>query len=112
MIDVTGDVVTALKTIKGTSVEYQQPKKTAKYPVITYYEAGNVPDTSADDAEYTSLIAIMVDVWAATAGKMADIALEVDRVMTSIGFVRRMAYELPDPSGKYRKTMRYEIVCA
>jgi len=104
------EVAAALKELNGVHVYYQFPKTGAAFPAVTYYETANAPNDVADDGEYTSIIAIMIDVWADTAAELTDISHRVNIAMYGIGFVRKLAQELSDPSGKCRKTMRFEII--
>lgn len=93
MIDLSGTILNALKTdfslnklINGKVFELVPPTK-QKPPYITFFELANDEGEAADDDEYTSSIEFQVDLW--TSGSYEAIAIEVCRVMKSLGFSRK-----------------------
>ncbi len=109
MIDIKKDVAEKLSRISGVKINYYYPRSFNELPVITYYELSNSPEVFADDLEYSSNIAIQVDVWALNVGDMTDIAIKVSEIMVADGFKRAFAAEFFESgTGIHHKTMRFE----
>lgn len=80
-----------------------------EYPRITYFEMTNLDANHADDAAYSSRLVYQVDVWSKT--NPDAIAVEVDRLMKSIGFFRIGGADLyEDGTQVYHKALRFGIV--
>jgi len=107
MYDAKPEIKSLLEDIAGVSVSDQFPSSSTKTPHITFKEADN-SNYRAMREEIQSEIIILIDVWHTRS--TGDIAKEVDEKMNSIGFLRKFAADLNDPSGMKRKTMRYRGV--
>ncbi len=79
-----------------------------EYPRITFFEITNVDANHADDQAYSSRMVYQVDVWSKR--NPDPIAIEVDRVMKSVGFVRTGGADLyEDDVQVYHRALRYGI---
>lgn len=80
-----------------------------EYPRITFFEITNFDANHADDAAYSSRMLYQVDVWSKE--NPDQIAVEVDRIMKSIGFVRTGGADLyEDDTQVFHRALRYGIV--
>ncbi|HMM32068.1 MAG TPA: hypothetical protein PKB13_09860 [Clostridia bacterium] len=90
-------------------VFFSSPDDDADLPCISYLELNNTPSGGADDEEYTSAVEIAVDIWGENSPEeISAIALDVDREMMAIGFVRTSAPDIPPEEGTYHKNITYE----
>lgn len=111
MIDVKYDVKKALDGIEGVRAFFYFPNNFATLPCISYYEANNAPNVSADDDEYLSEIIYVVDVWGKSSEIVSDIAIKVDSCLKAIGFRREFSHDISNPESKVRqKTMRFKLI--
>ncbi|REK69341.1 tail completion protein gp17 [Paenibacillus paeoniae] len=107
MIDIKPVVNALLSSIPGVTVSDAFPTKDAKLPYISFYELVN-QDPLTIASSPLSDISVQIDVWHNRS--TGAIAAQVDSLLNSIGMRRKMANDIPDPSGLKRKTMRYRGV--
>jgi hypothetical protein len=80
-----------------------------EYPRITFFEITNFDANYADDAAYSSRMLYQVDIWSKE--NPDPIAVEVDRIMKSIGFARTGGADLfEDDTKVYHRALRYGIL--
>lgn len=103
-----------LKEISNVEVSFFYPQKWTdidKTPAISYYEMDNSMASKADDEEYSSNIAIQIDIWAKSSSLCSNLAIEVNKKMEDLGFERMLALDLYEQETKiYHKTMRFEKI--
>lgn len=105
--DIKPVINTLLSSISGVTVSDAFPAKGAKMPHISFYELTN-QDPLTIASSPLSDISVQIDVWHnRSTGALAE---QVDALLNSIGMRRKMANDVPDPSGLKRKTMRYRGV--
>jgi len=103
---------TALTTLLGSGqrifFHFPDDANVATFPRITYFELDNIGNLYADNTEYGSEIDYQVDVWH-TASTTA-IALQVDAIMTGLGFARIGGTDLYEEADRvFHKAMRFRI---
>lgn len=112
MINLKPQILKKLEEISDVEVSYFYPQKWTnldKKPAISYYEMDNSMSSKADDEEYSSNIAIQIDVWAKSSSKCSSLAIEVNDKMSELDFERTMSMDLFEQETKiYHKTMRFE----
>lgn len=97
--------------LKGQHIYRQFPAESADFDahsLIVYSETGNKPHTVADEVELVSQIIMQVDVWSKASA--SDIALNVDRVMASLGGTRIDAPDDDQDAPRQCKAMAYEFI--
>ena len=98
-----------VKLLGGQRVYAVRAPNADEYPRITYFEMTNLDANHADDKAYSSRMVYQVDVW--SKGNPDPIAIEVDRVMKSIGFVRNGGVDLyEDDTQVDHRALRYGII--
>lgn len=110
MINLKPQILKKLKEISDVEVSFLYPEKWVKgKKLISYYELENSEAQSADDEEYSSNIAIQIDVWCDLPSECSKVANEVDKKMKLLDFKRTLAMDLyEDGAMKHHKTMRFE----
>lgn len=110
MINLKPQIYEKLKEISNVEVSYFYPEKWVKgKKLISYYELDNSEASGADDEEYSSNIAIQVDIWCDMPSKCSKLAIEVNKKMRELGFSRTLALDLYEQGAmKHHKTMRFE----
>lgn len=112
MINLKPQILKKLEEIPDVEISYFYPQKwsnLSKKPAISYYEMDNSMSSKADDEEYSSNIAIQVDIWAKSSSKCSKLAIEVNSKMEELEFERTLALDLFENETKiYHKTMRFE----
>lgn len=112
MINLKPQILKKLEEIPDVEIFYFYPQKwsnLSKKPAISYYEMDNSMSSKADDEEYSSNIAIQVDIWAKSSSKCSKLAIEVNSKMEELEFERTLALDLFENETKiYHKTMRFE----
>ena len=112
MINLKPQVLKKLEEITDVEVSYFYPQKWSnldKKPAISYYEMYNSVSSRADDDEYSSNIAIQVDIWAKSSSKCSKLAVEVNEKMEELEFERTLSTDLfEQETNIYHKTMRFE----
>ena len=112
MINLKPQVLEKLKEISNVEVSYFYPQKWTnldKKPAISYYEMDNSVSSKADDNEYSSNIAIQIDIWAKSPSKCSDLFIQVNKKMEELDFERTLATDLFEQETKiYHKTIRFE----
>lgn len=112
MINLKPQILKRLEEIPDVEVSYFYPQKWTnldKKPAISYFEMDNSVSSKADDKEYSSNIAIQVDIWAKSSSKCSNLAIEVNKKMEELEFERTLALDLFEQETKiYHKTMRFE----
>lgn len=105
-------ILKKLKEISDIEVSYFYPQKwndLEKKPAISYYEMDNSISSKADDEEYSSNIAIQIDIWAKSPSKCSKLAIDVNNKMVELDFERTLAMDLfEQETNIYHKTMRFE----
>ena len=105
-------ILKKLEGISDVEVSYFYPQKWSnldKKPAISYHEMDNSISSKADDEEYSSNIAIQIDIWAKSSSKCSKVAIEVNSKMEELEFERTLATDLYEKETKiYHKTMRFE----
>jgi|GEM_PF-2832564 len=107
------EVVAALgRAFDPERVSFVAPDADAVLPCISYMELNDVPNSDADDEEYTTLEEYAVDVWGETSEDVTPIAGAVDDEMVALGFRRTHCTDVPraDLDDVYHKNMIYERV--
>ena len=112
MINLKPQVYKKLQEISNVEVSYFYPEKWIKGKnLISYYELDNSEADNADDEEYSSNIAMQVDVWGNAPSDCSKLAIEVNKKMKEIGFRRTLALDLHEEGAiKHHKTMRFEKI--
>lgn len=96
MLDVTPQLVSALKTIQGADVKYEMfMDSSTSLPCITYMQIKNA-DTKVGDTFGYSEIAYDVTVWSKSVSEMYDYAQKVDKQLRNLGYKRTNSNELND----------------
>lgn len=110
MINLKPQIYEKLKEISNVEVSYFYPEKWIKgKKLISYYELDNSEASGADDEEYSSNIAIQVDIWCDMPSECSKLAIEVNKKMKELEFVRTLALDLYEQGAmKHHKTMRFE----
>jgi hypothetical protein len=109
MIDYHAKLVSALNTVLPTCYEMALTSKT-QTPCISYMEINNYSTSTGDTLGY-SRITYQVKVWADNIGVIQNYALEIDKVLRPLGFMRISSGELYDNnSSMIQKIMTYEAL--
>lgn len=109
MINYHKDLVSALNSVLPSHYEMALTSNT-NVPCISYMEINNYVSTYADKMEY-SRIAYQVKVWANDITLIQKYALEIDKVLRPLGWVRISSGELYDnQSTMIQKIMTYEAL--
>ena len=110
MINLKPQILKKLEEISDVEVSYFYPEKWVKgKKLISYYELDNSEAENADDEEYSSNIAIQVDIWCDTPSECSSLAIEVNKKMRDMGFHRTLCLDLREEGAvKHHKTMRFE----
>lgn len=114
MINLKPQILKKLEEISDVEVSFIYPEKWSnldKKPAISYYEMDNSISSKADDEEYSSNIAIQIDIWTKSSSKSSEIAIQVNEKMEELEFERTLATDLYEQETKiYHKTMRFEKI--
>lgn len=112
MINIKPQVLKKLEEISNVEVSFFYPQKWTKgKKLISYYELDNSEADNADDEEYSSNIAMQVDVWCDSSSECSKLAIEVNKKMKGLGFKRTLALDLFEQNAvKHHKTMRFEKI--
>lgn len=99
-----------LEEISDAEVSFFYPEEWTKGKrLISYYELDNSETSEADDEEYSSNVAIQVDAWCDTSSQCSKLAIEINKKMRELGFIRTLALDLYEEKAlKHHKTMRFE----
>ena len=109
MINLKPQILKKLKEISDVEVSYFYPQDWAKLPAISYYEMDNSMASKADDEEYSSNIAIQIDIWSKSSSQCSKLAIQVNEKMEDLEFERTLAVDLfEQDTNIYHKTMRFE----
>ncbi|MDU4671774.1 MAG: hypothetical protein E6Y30_06865 [Finegoldia magna] len=91
----------------ATNVTDTYPADWETFPVVIYLEEENKPHEWLDNGvEETTYLRYKVDIF--DKESTSNIAVEVDKVFSSLGLKRTMAQDMPDPSNLRHKVMRFE----
>lgn len=112
MINLKPQILNKLKEISDVEISYFYPEDWKKgEKLISYYELDNSEAEHADDKEYSSNVAIQIDVWCDSPSECSKLAIKVNEKMHELDFRRTLAVDLhEDGAIKYHKTMRFEKV--
>jgi len=103
------DDAALVKLLGGQRIYAIHAPNADEYPRITYFEMTNFDRNYADDQAYSSRMVYQVDIW--SKGNPDPIALEVDRVMKTIGFARVGGADLYENDVQvYHRALRYGIL--
>lgn len=110
MINMKPQVYSKLQEISDVEVSYFYPEKWTKgKKLISYYELDNSEAEDADDEEYSSNIAMQIDIWCDAPSECSKLAIKVNEKMKELGFKRTLSLDLyEDGAIKHHKTMRFE----
>lgn len=109
MINYHSELVKALKTVLPTHYEMTLTAKT-QTPCISYMELNNYVSTNGETLGY-SVITYQVKVWGNDIAAIQQYALEIDKVLRPIGFMRISSGELYDrESTMIQKIMTFEAM--
>lgn len=111
MINFHTKLVSALETVLPTHYEMTLTSKT-KTPCISYMELSNSSASEVIGATigYSDIV-YQIKVWANNIGVIQDYAIEVDKVMRSLGFKRNSSNELYDNnSSMIQKVLTYQAL--
>ena len=112
MTNLKPQILKKLEEISNVEVSYFYPQEwsnLSEKSAISYYEMDNSISSKADDEEYSSNIAIQIDIWAKSPSQCSKLAIEVNRKMAELDFERTLALDLFEQETKiYHKTMRFE----
>ena len=112
MINLKPQILKKLEEISDVEVSYFYPQKwsdLSKRPAISYYEMDNSMASKADDEEYSSNIAIQIDIWAKSSSQCSSLAIQKNKKMEELDFERTLAADLfEQETNIYHKTMRFE----
>ena len=107
-------ILAALRGVPGVADVfwwYPSSSSFAALPVISYYEAVNIPAQMGDNREYLSEQQFVVDVWGKTSDEADGIAAGVDAALAGIGCVREFCADVRDDNAAARhKSMRFQLV--
>lgn len=95
-----------LKVCENTSDSY--PQNFSNLPAVQYVEEENRVEEFTDDKEQTSYIRFRIDIW--DNKSTSQIAVDIDDVMSALGFLRTSCADVPDPSALKHKQIRYEAL--
>lgn len=112
MINLKPQVKNKLEEISNVEVYFFYPEEWTKGKrLISYYELDNSDSESADDEDYSSNIAIQIDIWCDSSSECSKLAIEVDKKMKELEFRRTLALDLYEKDAlKHHKTMRFEKI--
>lgn len=111
MINYHSDLVSALNKVLPTHYEMALTSKT-NTPCISYMELNNFTSASGDTLGYSRIV-YQVKVWANDIGTIQRYALEIDKVLRPLGWVRISSGELYDnQSTMIQKILTYEALAS
>lgn len=97
-----------VKLLGGQRVYAVRAPDANEYPRITFFEITNFDANYADDAAYSSRMVYQMDIWSKE--NPDPVAVEVDRVMKSIGFSRAGGADFyEDDTQVFHRALRYGI---
>lgn len=97
-----------VKLLGGQRVYAVRAPDANEYPRITYFEMTNFDANHADDQVYSSRMVYQMDIWSKE--NPDPVAVEVDRVMKSIGFSRAGGADFyEDDTQVFHRALRYGI---
>lgn len=109
MKNIKPQILKKLKEISDVEVSYFYPQNWSKLPAVSYYEMENSVASRADDGEYSSNIAVQIDIWAKTPSKCSSLAIQANKKMEELEFIRTLAVDLFEQETKiYHKSIRFE----
>lgn len=110
MINLKPQIYKSLAETSADDVSYFYPETWEKgKKLISYYELDNSEADNADDEEYSSNIAIQVDIWCDKPSECSSLAIEVNKKMRDMGFHRTLCLDLHEEGAvKHHKTIRFE----
>lgn len=99
---------TLTEKLGGSRVYAVKAPNADEYPRITFFEITNFDANYADDAAYSSRMVYQMDIWSKE--NPDPVAVEVDRVMKSIGFSRAGGADFyEDDTQVFHRALRYGI---
>lgn len=111
MINYHETLVSALNKVLPTHYEMALTSKT-NVPCISYMELNNYTSASGDTLGYSRIV-YQVKVWANDIGTIQRYALEIDKVLRPLGWVRISSGELyNNQSTMIQKILTYEALAS
>lgn len=104
MINVKDQIYDALCGI-ADNVSDIYPQDWETMPAIQYTEEANNVVEKTDDVEQTAELRYRIDIW--NNGSTSQAALAVDAALSALGLTRTECMDVPDPSYRRHKQMRY-----
>jgi len=86
------------------------PSDWATMPAIQYAEENNYVVERTGNKEDKAQVRYRIDIW--NNESTSEDALKVDEAIAKLGLVRTACTDVPDPSGRKHKQMRYEGIIA
>lgn len=106
-----GEIVAEMAGIDGVAMATRgYPKSLERLPCVSVSEVSNVPWDVRDDAEYATLLAYDVHIFAVTAAETDAIGAEANARMTRLGYARVACFEAFSDECRER-VLRFERVC-
>lgn len=106
ILDVNSEAEKSLAGLDCTVV-YSHPDSCCKMPAVTFYTLTELNTFSTDNEAGVLEGHICVDVWSRKAEDCGRYGIEVNKVLTSDGWVREFSQDMPKEDGVYHKTMRF-----
>lgn len=82
----------------------------AKLPCVTYFELDNDVLEKGDETELASKVTYQFDIWQKSGSSTSEIALAVDRIMTSLGGTRERAPDSDEEAPRECRVMVYAFI--
>lgn len=105
MINVKDQIYAALCEV-AENVSDVYPQDWATMPAIQYTEEANNVYEKTEEGELLSYLRYSIDIWDNKSTSLT--ALAVNEAISQLGLVRIECRDVPDPSGRRHKSMRYE----
>lgn len=105
MINIKQEIYSKLKDV-AENVTDAYPNDWKKFPVIVFLEDENKPYEITDNRESKSEISYTVHIWHNRS--ISDIAVNVDKAFTGVGFKRTMCQDVPDNEQLRHKQMKFK----
>lgn len=102
------DQVYAALAEKFENVSDQYPKDWVTLPAVQYQEEDNKSYERTTEGECKSYVRYLVNIW--DSKSTSEAAIRVDEALSTLGLVRILCQDAPDPSGMKHKVMRYEAI--
>lgn len=105
MYDVKPDVSAELNSIPGVTVADVRPANWNALPYIFYYEVENNNPLLISGSPLSD-VTLQIEIW--SEGSTSALAMQVDQLLTGMGFRRQFSADVPDSADVRHKTMRFQ----